>query len=749
MSENEHVDPQDERPGSTAWIPYVIASLRRYIPLILLVAFVGLCFGVLGALTTPNQYRSVGKLIVIPGIRDTITPESAFLGADASATRSSPRESMQNELQVLKAPKLFDKVVEQLGADHVLAPYDPAGARDGTEAFPASLFHDFQSWWFDAANKSSIANLGLAPKKLASMMLARSVRIFPEAGSNVISFIYESHSPELARDVVSATMQAAQEVHGDVFNTLSSLAASEEELEKAKLAVSDAEEALLSFRKENLIYDHAAQRDELLASLSELTGKLVETDVGIERKKAEIVLLTAQLALIPQESEVSGAERSVMNPEWGSLRAHLRQLELEEFGLDNRLRGLNLTPSEIDRQKAHLARMIKETKASMEQESLVLKLDGGKEKNPRYQLTRQDIDSRVVEVQGLTKEREKLAEAQTTVGKDLAKFEAMLPTLRTLEEDAKQKLASRTRLKDGVDTMRTVQQLEQLKLSNIRPMYEATYEPIKIGPQRGKQVFMAGFAGAVLGSMLALLLAWRDRKVRGAHDLAILGVPAEGVRGNGLSKREPVPKKAAIESLPPEFQEVGQDIARFWATLPYDHRSTEGLKVAFLPSGEEPDAGLAAATLAIGLAAYGGERVVYVSCATDNNWLAQRLGIEEHAGWSEVLRDGLALEKAIAKTSIAGLSYLPMGSATGSIPHPIAGPAFASLLDKLSASHRFVVVEMPCLTARPEGQSVLGVIDATELVARTRKTTKAAVREAVASIKAANAQLIGAVLQRA
>ena len=166
MSENEHIDPQEERPANTAWIPYVIASLRRYVLLILFVAFVGMCFGVLGALTTPNQYRSVGKLMVIPGIRDTMTPESAFLGADAVAARSSPREGIQNELQVLQAPKLFDKVVEHLGADHVLAPYDPAGARDGAEAFPASLFHNFQSWWFEAAKQSSVANLGLPPNKL-------------------------------------------------------------------------------------------------------------------------------------------------------------------------------------------------------------------------------------------------------------------------------------------------------------------------------------------------------------------------------------------------------------------------------------------------------------------------------------------------------------------------------------------------------------------------------------------------------
>ena len=406
-------------------------------------------------------------------------------------------------------------------------------------------------------------------------------------------------------------------------------------------------------------------------------------------------------------------------------------------------------PAELNRRKKHLATRIDEIRGKLKQEGLQLKLNGGREENPYYQQTKQNIDNLDVEVKGLAKQKEKLAEARVNLEKSLAAFEAVLPALSTLELDAHQKRAFASRLADGVASMRTVQRLEQLNLSNIQVMHAGTFEPLKIGPQRGKQVFLAGFAGAVVGAMLALLLAWRDPRLRGPHDLIMLGVPADGLRTSGPSKRKPLPSSAAIDSLPPEFQEVGHDIARFWATLPYDHRTTEGLKIAFLPCGEDSNASLAAATLAIGLAAYGGERVVYVSCAGDDNWFAKRLGFEEHAGWSEVVRDGLELKQAIAKTCISGLSYLPMGSATESMPHPIAGPAFGALLDQLSASYRFVVVEMPNLGERPEGQSVLGVVDAAELVVCKRKTSKDAVREAVTAVKTAGARMLGAVVQSA
>ena len=108
------------------WIPCAMTFVRRNLLLILLVAGVGACFGLLRALTTPNQYRSVGKLLLRPGMREVSKPESAISGDDTQAARSSSGEAIQNEMQVLASLILFAKVVERVGAEQVLAPYDPA-----------------------------------------------------------------------------------------------------------------------------------------------------------------------------------------------------------------------------------------------------------------------------------------------------------------------------------------------------------------------------------------------------------------------------------------------------------------------------------------------------------------------------------------------------------------------------------------------------------------------------------------------
>ena len=79
----------------------------------------------------------------------------------------------------------------------------------------------------------------------------------------------------------------------------------------------------------------------------------------------------------------------------------------------------------------------------------------------------------------------------------------------------------------------------------------------------------------------------------------------------------------------------------------------------------------------------------------------------------------------------------------------MAGPSFASLLDQLCSNHRFVIVELPDLEARPEGRAVIGIVDVAELVVRQDAASKASVRDAVAALRIAETRLLGAVLQPA
>ena len=721
-------------------VPYVVASIWRFRLLVVLVACVGLAFGLFGALISPNQYRSVGKLFVRLGERESITPETAFSGTATAARRVPAREAIQNELQVLSAPELFGKIVAKVGVDTVLAPYKPDATSDSVRPWHVRTFHALQSWWFQSSGAARSSSLPFDRDTLARLILQETIRIYPEAGTNVISISYESHSPELARTVVEASLAAAIEMHSEVFDTMASLGAIEEELERDEQLARTADKALRDFRVDKGIYDFESQRNVQLLYLGQLDQQIDKISLDAKRKKAEQSQLAALLTMVSPDRAIR-AQGLAPSPLYAALVGHLMQLEQLEFSLESE--RSNLSDSEYESRRASLAKRIKEKRAQVDEEEGHLQPAEQKEPNPYYESISERVDQSAVEVEGLEKQLLALRAVRKDVDRRLAAFEAVSPALRLLELDARQKRSIADRLADGVASMRSMRRMENLNISNVGVMHEATFEPLKIGPARGKRVILGGLFGGAVGAILALLLAFRSPRISSVHDLQMLGLPSGAI----LQSCHQPTQDLAVDAIPPAFADLRPDIASFWTALPYDRREKAGLKIALLPCGEAADASRAAATMAIGLALHAGERVVYVSCSEQVAWFAERAGLSSGAGWAAVLTGEMQLEGAIQATPFAGLSYLAIGPFVATQPHPMAAAGFVDLLDELCASHRFVVLELPALEQRPEARALLGIADAVQLVVCSRRTDKSSVRGAVKAVRAAEAQLLGAVLQ--
>ena len=71
----------------------------------------------------------------------------------------------------------------------------------------------------------------------------------------------------------------------------------------------------------------------------------------------------------------------------------------------------------------------------------------------------------------------------------------------------------------------------------------------------------------------------------------------------------------------------------------------------------------------------------------------------------------------------------------------------ATLLERLTGRFRFVIIELPDLGRMPEGRSVLGVVDAVQLVVRLGFSTKLEVQESMAAIATSGVRLLGAIAQ--
>ena len=656
------------------------------------------------------------------------------MSGTATASRSMPaREAIRNELQVLSAPELFRKIVAKIGVDTVFAPYNPESTRDSPGYVRA--FHALQSWWFQSAGRAIPSELPYDRDTLACLILQRTIRVYPEAGTNVISIAYESHSPELSRTVVKASLAAAIEMHGEVFDSMTSIGAIEDELKRDEGLALAAEKKLLEFRVDNGIYEFDSQRNVQLLYLGQLDQQIDAINLEVKRKKAEQSQWATLLTMVSPDRPMSAAP--VPSLSFSSLFSQLLQLEQLEISLESEKK--NLSDGEYESRRADLAKRIKAKRTQLAQEGARLQSAEQKEANPYYESISQSVDQSKVELEGLEKKLVALRAVRKDVEQRLVAFEAISPSLLLLELDARQKRGIADRLRGGVANVLLMRRME----GNVGVMQEATFEPMKIGPERGRRVLMGGLFGGAIGVALALLLAFRNPRISDGHDLRMLGLPADAILHSSQKRVQDV----ASDKFPSDFADLRGDIAKFWTALPYDRRDKAGLKIAVLPCDEAADASRAVATLAIGLVLHAGERVIYVSCADQETWFAERAGLSSTAGWAGVLTEGFELKGAIQETPIIGLSYLPIGPVAATHSHPMASAGFVDLLDELCANHRFVVLELPAMSQRPEARTLLGIADAVQLVVCKRRTKKVSVREAVKAVRTAEAQLLGAVLQ--
>ncbi|MFT4512633.1 MAG: hypothetical protein ACI91B_001331 [Planctomycetota bacterium] len=715
-----------------------LRRVMRFRLLIVLTVVFGSALGLFYSLTLPDQFQSVGKLYVRPGARDVITPATAFSDDRGSSSRGGgSREAVLNELQVLSGPLLFDKVVNRVGSRVILAPYDPAAGGEAV-SWGGRLMSGFQDWWFDAGHQPA-APTGFRPDKIAAMRLEQSLTIAPESGTNVIAFTYVAHSPETARDVVNAVLESARDVHSDVIDTMSSLALIEGEMKKSELNARAAEEALREFHAEKGIHSFATEYPAVLLYVDELARKVDDTDILIGQKTAEKEVAVALEQIRTDQRITQGGANFVLNPDYTALTDRLKQLWLRDAALEEKKGGM---PSDDYRnRKAGLAMLIAAAQAKVKVTQLQLSVEGASADNPLYVSIAQRLDDLSTQLKGLESVKSKSGSLLIAARARLTEFQEFAPACRTLELDAQQKRTIADGLIETVTKMITVQRLEKANLSSVKILHRATNEPLKVAPRRERVVFFGAAVGAALGVALALLFARLDRKVRGREDLVMLGVPAETVL-------HPQRNKVKLPSLlPPALAGVGGDLPLFWASMPYDRQAIGGLKVAFVPCASGVDAGRAAATFAVGLAAYAGERVAYVSCVEGETWLSSRLEISALVGWTDVLAGEHELEDALVSTSVSALSYLSVGSLAGMAPHPMVGMGFAALLEALAGSHRFVIVELPDLASAPGSRVVLGVVDAVELVVHNAQTRKEQVAHAVAAVQGSGARLLGAVLE--
>jgi uncharacterized protein involved in exopolysaccharide biosynthesis/Mrp family chromosome partitioning ATPase len=724
----------DGRPFAAA--AYVLLRSRRLVFGCLLAgAVAGLGFG----LMLPNSYTSSGMLFLRSGARESETAESAVAGG----TFASPRgiDIMGTEIEILSHPDVLRRVVQMVGADRVLEPYDPSA--DDSPATPAITrwLHGVQRWWF-AANMPATGEMAGRQEQLA-LRLLRDIQLTP-VGGTMLRVSYAAHDPELARDVVNAMLSASVERHRQAFAKTTSvefLSRVEDEARKAARAVND---SLQEFKATHKIYDLDAERVALLAESLKLEGQIAADDETLREHQNRTELLEGKLKDEPPLQELMTESAPVANPEHAYLSQQLFTLRLQKQTLETSTPDLQ----ELKRRVEALDRLIGSLEERLQNTPRVTVPPQTRQtvRNPRYDWLRGELDKVQIALGTLRETTRQRKDQVTSVRQRLDTLERLRHQYEWLRAEAARHESQSNRFLESRRNLELLNLLDEHKISNLTVLEGANVPLEKTGPNRLRLLGAGVFLGFVLGAALAFLRDRFDGCLRRARDVEQLGAATVSVvpeLPRSLTRR--LDHGGITNGSLDEAAQRGLDA--IWQQLNPERLSSGRTVLAI--TGE---AGTGVTTMALGIAACLARnlrlQVLLVEADLRRPAVAGRLVIPAGPGLAE-LAAGTADRSAVVRpTAVPGLSVVTAGSSDATQLQALTGGAVADLLPTLADGFQAVVLDVPSVIVQPELLPLLLRADVVIPVFAAGNSSKQTARRLVGAIASTGKRPAGAILNR-
>jgi capsular exopolysaccharide synthesis family protein len=157
-------------------------------------------------------------------------------------------------------------------------------------------------------------------------------------------------------------------------------------------------------------------------------------------------------------------------------------------------------------------------------------------------------------------------------------------------------------------------------------------------------------------------------------------------------------------------------------------------------------------TVTLGLAAsmadVARQGVLVVDLNSANPVLAERLGLRRTVGLGELLAKDATSAEAIAESDVPHLFLLGRGRASADLSQPSSLALFDELIRGIRSDFDHIIFDGGSLATSPDSLLVASKVDGVILIVQAERTGTDTVREASNQLRAAGANLLGAVLNR-
>lgn len=283
-----------------------------------------------------------------------------------------------------------------------------------------------------------------------------------------------------------------------------------------------------------------------------------------------------------------------------------------------------------------------------------------------------------------------------------------------------------------------------LQSNNVRILDVAEVPTAAVWPRTRLNLMVALFGGTLVGIGLVIGVERLRTRIDTPDDIGdALGLPVLGITPRIAG---PTDRLARLDgALPPVFQEALRGI-RARILLSPIASAVRTLAVTSTSAGEGKTS--VASNLAISMA-LSGRRVLLVDSDLRRPRLHALFNVSRSPGLSDLVAGRASVGAALRETTVKGLFVLPAGNYRESPADLLDNAPFRQLIQGLSEGFDLVVLDSPPVMAVADASIIANAASAVLFVVGAGATSREVAQAAIDRLTAAQAQVIGVVLNKA
>lgn len=198
----------------------------------------------------------------------------------------------------------------------------------------------------------------------------------------------------------------------------------------------------------------------------------------------------------------------------------------------------------------------------------------------------------------------------------------------------------------------------------------------------------------------------------------------------------------------PRVDPVAESFQRVLQAIQGRHASTGGGVILVVSAVHGEGTSMVARELALLLARDGLARPVLVDANLRTPSQHRAFGVERSGGLTELVTQGLALDRAVRNGASSAVPLLTCGRPAGNATAVLGAPALRAAVEALRAKYDWVVVDGPPVTVYSDAGILAGWMDGVVLVVEAERTRAEVVTQAKRALEESGAHIFGAVLNR-